>query len=514
MIENSQQQTPLYPPQRRNFPCATMVIVLLLLTACHVDEQPRTTPLSVTLFPTFTPTVDGTPPLVDVPVTLGITATLAAPQLVATVDILETTIGNMHEELSTVAPTATATIWPTITVSPLLTTQQIPTIPATMLTPTTLPPPTVVPTVALVVQSDRYIVQAGDTLSSIAQRHQTTVAALKVTNGLSDDLIYPDQSLVIPSEAPPLAIVSMPTPPLPTSSSVQTLSVLEGDLTTAYPLTLATDRFTLHYAPNPMPAQAPEVLADIVMRALLHHEQMLQVALPGRFDVYVAGAPFAPPDQSLRGHSYSADRFFVFLDDGSGNLDDLTYLIAHELTHMFVWLIFGRPTDPMLSEGAAVYVGMDFIAHAQHIPITTFCAAYDQIGALPWVSAKLTYMGHMRDLENYYAAGCFVKYLIETYQVEKFGQLYPSNDYIGIYGKTLAELDTDWHAAIAANPLPIPFDAVTFVQSVERLKIAHATLFDIFTGTAEQMTQYRALDQVRMALLEGRLADVQTYFGQ
>lgn len=504
MRENLQRQPPIYPPRHRQLLHAA--IVLLLLVACHVDELPLATPREVTILPTFTPTVNSPPTLVSTTVTLGITPTLAAPLLVVQEDSLETPGANMPEGLSTVVPTTA--------VLSALTTQVIPTIPAAMLTPPVLPLPTSVPTAALVVKPERHIVQAGDTLSSIAQQYQTTVVAIKISNGLSDDLIYPDQSLVIPNQAPPLAIAPTLVPPVAVSTPVQKLSVLEGDLATAYPLTIATERFTLHYAPDPMPAQAPELLVTIIERALLHHEQMLQVTLPGRFDVYVAGAPFAPPDQSLRGHSYSADRFFVFLDDGSGNLDDLTYLIAHELTHMLVWLIFGRPTDPMLSEGAAVYVGMDFIAHAQHIPLTTFCAAYDQIGALPWVSAKLTYMGHMRDLENYYAAGCFVKYLIETYSVEKFGLLYPTNDYVGIYGKTLAQLDTEWHADMAANLIPVPFDAFTFVQFVDRLKFAHATLFDTFTGTPEQMTRYRILDQVRMALIEGRLVDVQTYFSQ
>ena len=67
---------------------------------------------------------------------------------------------------------------------------------------------------------------------------------------------------------------------------------------------------------------------------------------------------------------------------------------------------------------------------------------------------------------------------------------------------------------MAANLIPVPFDAFTFVQFVDRLKFAHATLFDTFTGTPEQMTRYRILDQVRMALIEGRLVDVQTYFSQ
>ena len=479
---------------------ATLLLCLFLGIACGVGETPRPTAQRVTLLPTFTPT--GAAPMPAATINLDSPTSAALPRPSATA-ARESAVGaTLPTVLNTTIPTATPPYSPTTTVSPTRSLQPIATIPATMLTPT--PPPS--STTSL------YVVQAGDTLSTIAQQQQTTVAALKAANGLTDDLIYPEQALVIPRAIPPLALAPVVVPASAPPAPIQPLSVLEGDLAAAYPLTVVTERFTLHYSPHPPPAQPPEVLVDIIARALVHHEEMLQVTLSGRFDVYVAGSPFAPPDQSLRGHSYSADRYFVFLNDGSGNLDDLTYLIAHELTHMFVWLIFGRPTDPMLSEGAAVYVGMDFIAHAQHIPITTFCAAYEQVDKLPWVSARLTYKGHIRDLENYYGAGCFVKYLIETYGVEKFGKLYPSNDYIGIYGKTLAQLDAEWHVAFATMSVPVPFAADTFVHLVDRLKIAHATLFNTFTGTPEQMAQYRALDQVRMALLEGRLADVQIYF--
>ncbi|MGE5509208.1 MAG: LysM peptidoglycan-binding domain-containing protein [Chitinophagales bacterium] len=47
--------------------------------------------------------------------------------------------------------------------------------------------------------SSAYTVQSGDTLYLIAQRTGTTVDALRSANGLSADVIYPGQSLVLPS---------------------------------------------------------------------------------------------------------------------------------------------------------------------------------------------------------------------------------------------------------------------------------------------------------------------------
>lgn len=54
--------------------------------------------------------------------------------------------------------------------------------------PKTKPKPTVV----------RYTVKSGDSLSTIAARNGTSVAALKSANGISGTLIHPGKSLVIP----------------------------------------------------------------------------------------------------------------------------------------------------------------------------------------------------------------------------------------------------------------------------------------------------------------------------
>jgi len=47
-------------------------------------------------------------------------------------------------------------------------------------------------------QARTYTVKRGDTLSGIASRHRTTVAALRRANGISGDLIRPGQVLRIP----------------------------------------------------------------------------------------------------------------------------------------------------------------------------------------------------------------------------------------------------------------------------------------------------------------------------
>ena len=54
-------------------------------------------------------------------------------------------------------------------------------------------------------QDTTYVVQQGDTLLKIAVKFGTSVAALKLTNGLISDLIFAGQTLKIPTTTTPVA---------------------------------------------------------------------------------------------------------------------------------------------------------------------------------------------------------------------------------------------------------------------------------------------------------------------
>ncbi|MDX9955915.1 MAG: protein kinase [Anaerolineae bacterium] len=163
----------------------------------------------------------------------------------------------------------------------------------------------------------------------------------------------------------------------------------------------------------------------------------------------------------------------------------------------------GLPVSAMLSEGAAVSTGMSAVAGEGHLPLRVFCAAYDLAGKLPRVSGNLSYQGHIRDLENYYAAGCFVQYLLDAYGPEKFAQLYPTGDYRGVYGKSLTALESDWVASLAEYHAEVAFEPETLVEAVDAVAAAYEQLFSSFRGTPEEMRAYRVLDGARIALIEG-----------
>jgi LysM repeat protein len=364
--------------------------------------------------------------------------------------------------------------------------------------PTSLPTSTPVPEGGTIV----HIVQSGEVLSTIAEHYGVTVEEIQAANGLAtSDKIQVGQSLIIPVAGTSVAIVWHP-------------SILEGDLASAYTATVEMERFTLHYTPGTYPAQDPQAVADMVARGLGHIETVLNAHLDGRFDVYAAGNIFTPPNQALRGHSFSAVRRYFFLHDGTGDKADQQYIATHELTHLFTWNVFGHPVSAMLSEGAGVYAGMTLIADSDHIPIEVFCAAYHQAGQLPRVSGTPSFQGHIRDLPTYYAAGCFVQYLIETYGPEKFGQFYPTGDYTGVYSQSLAALEQEWISHIEASELSTPFAPSDLIEAVDAIGIAYDELFANFQGTQTQMAAYLELDKARLALLEGRLEDSAIYLAE
>jgi LysM repeat protein len=351
-----------------------------------------------------------------------------------------------------------------------------------------------------------HVVSSNETLSSIAEQYGITVAAIQSANGLSSDAIQAGQRLIIPAAGD---VITSVTPS--SSTTLWSPSPLEGDLQKAYPLTVDAERFTLHYQPNSPAARDRDLVVQMIETALAHAEKVLQVKLDGRLDVYAAGSLFAPPDMALRGRSFSAQRRFFFLYDDSGTPVDRLYILTHELTHPTTWNTLGQPASVMLHEGVAVYTGMELIKNEGYIPLATFCAAYHQIGRLPDLTATPSFQGHIRNLDTYYTAGCFVQYLIEKYSAARFAKVYHTGDYATVYGKSLAQLQAEWIASLEASTIALPFDPKDLVDNVTKVADAYDRLFTSFTGTAAQLRAYQELDQARTALLQGHLTDTITH---
>jgi len=112
--------------------------------------------------------------------------------------------------------------------------------------------------------------------------------------------------------------------------------------------------------------------------------------------------------------------------------------------------------------------------------------------------------GHIRSFLYYNQSGCFVKYLIEEYGLELFAQVFSSGNYLGVYGKGLAELDAEWQASLSERS--ISFDPLLFVATVDRVATGYEDYFDRVSGGRHANFQaYLILDDARLAINSGEL---------
>ncbi len=350
---------------------------------------------------------------------------------------------------------------------------------------------------------NRYMVQNGETIESIAQEFDISEDVLRTANFMAGDTLLEGQ------------FIQIPTPGQEFPPRIWRFSTIDGDIKKGYPVSLEAGRFTLHYQPDTFPAQDPEALARLELIALTFLENRLGLTFPYPYDVYVAGTNFESPNLALRGRGTSVLFRTFFLHDGTGDPDDQLYLVTHELTHLVTWHSFGSPSSTMLSEGTAVYLGMEHIAQSGHIPIETFCASYFKANSLPSISSsQTTYLGHIKDLHNYYAAGCFVKFLVDTYGIESLKLVYHDGNYPSVYGKDLYTLESDWRVHLGTIEISETQNPAELVGAVNDLENSYATFFSTFKGNPAQMEGYRIIDKARIALLEGRLEEMRAFLSE
>ena len=332
----------------------------------------------------------------------------------------------------------------------------------------------------------------GDTLASIAVARGVAVADLRAENFMIGDAFIPGQRLL---------------GPLPGAAQAADwhYSALHVDPGSAYPLSYVQEKFTLFYAARSLTAIDPQSVAGLITRAIRNDETLFARPLSRPFKVYSAGSLFEPPNNNLRGQSFSAVRQTFILQDGTGSADDQQYIFAHELTHMYMWNTFGVPSSTLISEGTAVYAGMQAISSGPYLPLKTFCSLYLQEKTLPHMTGSLSFAGHNYDLPNYYAAGCFVQYLVETYGPEKLGILYPSGNFESVYGHPLPWLDQAWRANLAQVSAEVNLDPGVYFALGKSITGQYRLFFPSFTWSTARVNAYRELDQARVLFLQGEV---------
>lgn len=288
------------------------------------------------------------------------------------------------------------------------------------------------PTPANKSASQIYRVQSGDTLGGIAFLFGISVKNLMEANSLSNTRINTGQTLVIPSVDG--SVLTKPTTP-----TSYPFSALDASVADAYPRISQDAGFRVHYQPGSMAEREINDVMQFLPIALAHINARLGVQFSQTVDVYLADTLFAPPDQSLGGKADGANKR-LFVQYNSKGRAWRRYLLAHELTHVVAWNTYGPPASAMLSEGLAVYAAERFLLEESNKSVLQMCRGWQIAGLLPnAANSSQAFRGHAASLDSYFAAGCFVQYLMSDFDANAIKKNY-SQPVLQIDGKNTSEL--------------------------------------------------------------------------
>lgn len=367
-----------------------------------------------------------------------------------------------------------------------------------------------------------HTVQPGETLIAIAERYNLSSDEIASANNLTDpNAIYPDQTLRIPTDLPP----NPPTNQLPVSPTPQPIvsppnwppSRVNDGVAQNYPLSRVapSGQITIHYQPETYPYWQIEPLTQAVDDIWAEIQTELGKPFSRPIDVYLAGTLFAI-NPGLRGLAKSWDyRAFVMIDGAIHPGEDL-YIIAHELTHIASNHLLGPASSIMIHEGLAVHLPQAYLTEqAGYLPHTEICAALLNTPEFRTAVQLHTYSyspsgfsGQVRNFTNYNLSGCFVTYLLESYGLEKFDRLYNSGDFVGVYGRSLADLDVAWQNWLTAVSLTV--DPQQLRTSIANVTTAYLAYLDASAGGVHaNWDAYLHLNRARLAANQGQFAQAE-----
>ena len=127
-------------------------------------------------------------------------------------------------------------------------------------------------------------------------------------------------------------------------------------------------------------------------------------------------------------------------------------VLKHELAHVFTvpWSPLKVSLKIGLHEGIAVAADWDEGKLTAH----QWAKAMREMEIAPPLSAimGIGFWGHAGS-RSYLLAGSFVRFLVDTYGIEKFKGVFPTGNFLKHYGKDLQSLETEWIGFLESVPL-------------------------------------------------------------
>jgi hypothetical protein len=138
--------------------------------------------------------------------------------------------------------------------------------------------------------------------------------------------------------------------------------------------------------------------------------------------------------------------------------DDPHPALTHEMAHIFAahidrWV----PICWKIGIHEGIAVAAEWTEESARLELTPHeaSAAMDSLGILPDLSRSLSAFGFWTQpgARAYTACGSFVRFLVDTYGMERFRRLWRRGDFAAAYDKPLATLLSEWRQSLAAIPL-------------------------------------------------------------
>ena len=127
-------------------------------------------------------------------------------------------------------------------------------------------------------------------------------------------------------------------------------------------------------------------------------------------------------------------------------------VLKHELAHVFTvpWSLLKVSLKIGLHEGIAVAADW----HEGRLTVHQWAKVMRQMEIAPPLSAimGIGFWGHAGS-RSYLLAGSFVRFLVDTYGIEKFKGVFPTGNFLKHYEKDLQSLETEWVDFLKSVPL-------------------------------------------------------------
>jgi hypothetical protein len=246
----------------------------------------------------------------------------------------------------------------------------------------------------------------------------------------------PPTATSIPPATPTPQPTPSPQPPTPTSTAWQRAD---------------TAHFSLYYLPGSQAAQDIETIKVTGEQAVQDAAATLVVSPTARISVYLVNRVFWQG-----GASYVGNVLLLSYPDPSRDIvaSDLITVFRHEVTHALVEQMLGSAENKggLLGEGVATWVAG---GHYHKEPLDVLASTLVAENAdlyIPLTTLETDFYDQQHEIA-YLEGAALTQYLITKYGLDSFKRLLATPTAPApIYGKSWAQLEQDWRAALAAIP--------------------------------------------------------------